>query len=68
MKIIAEVENTKSGTIAVVENDNGTFSVGYLKDDDTFDVRHPEVNAKGAINALAHYFNAEMYSKITKKQ
>lgn len=66
MKIIAEVENTKNGTIAVVENENGTFSVGYLKDDDTFDVRHPEVNAKGAINALAHYFNGEMYSRNKK--
>lgn len=63
MKIIAEVENTKNGTIAVVENENGTFSVGYLKADETFEVKHPEVNAKGAINALAHYFNSEMYSK-----
>lgn len=66
MKIIAEVENTKNGTIAVVENENGTFSVGYLKDDDTFDIKHPEVNAKGAINALAHYFNSEMYSRNKK--
>lgn len=66
MKIIAEVENTTNGTIAVVENENGTFSVGYLKDDDTFDIKHPEVNAKGAINALAHYFNSEMYSRNKK--
>lgn len=66
MKIIAEVENTKNGTIAVVENDDGTFSVGYLKDDETFDVKHPEVNAKGAICALAHYFSSEMYSKNKK--
>lgn len=65
MKIIAEIEDTKVGTIAVVKNDDGTFSVGYMVED-IFEVKHPDTDAVGAINALAHYFNSEIYA--IKKQ
>lgn len=67
MKIIAEVEDTKVGTIAVVKNDDGTFSVGYMVED-IFEVKHPDTDAVGAINALAHYFNSEIYAMKKQKK
>ena len=35
-KIIAEIENTLSGTILVVKNENGTFSMGPLDENGVF--------------------------------
>lgn len=67
MKIIAEIEDTKVGTIAVVKNDDGTFSVGYMIED-IFEVKHPDTDAVGAINALAHYFNSEIYAMKKQKK
>lgn len=67
MKIIAEIEDTKVGTIAVVKNDDGTFSVGYMVED-IFEVKHPDTDAVGAINALAHYFNGEIYAMKKQKK
>lgn len=67
MKIIAEVEDTKVGTIAVVKNDNGTFSVGYMVNE-IFQEKHPQTDAVGAINALAHYFNSEIYALKKQKK
>lgn len=67
MKIIAEIEDTKVGTIAVVKNDDGTFSVGYMVED-IFEVKHPDTDAVGAINALAHYFNSEIYAMKKQKK
>lgn len=67
MKIIAEVEDTKVGTIAVVKNDDGTFSVGYMVED-IFEAKHPNTDAVGAINALAHYFNGEIYAMKKQKK
>lgn len=67
MKIIAEVEDTKVGTIAVVKNDDGTFSVGYMVED-KFEEKHPNTDAVGAINALAHYFNSEIYAMKKQKK
>lgn len=67
MKIIAEIEDTKVGTIAVVKNDDGTFSIGYMVED-IFEVKHPDTDAVGAINALAHYFNSEIYAMKKQKK
>lgn len=67
MKIIAEIEDTKVGTICVVKNEDDTFSVGYMIDD-IFEEKHPKTDAIGAINALAHYFNSEIHAMKKAKK
>lgn len=70
MKILTESENTLIGTIVTIKNDDGTYSVGVMHDDDNIDVKHPNVNAEGCIAALAHYLNGEAYkrNKLEKLQ
>lgn len=36
MEIVAEIEGTLAGTVGVVKNDSGTFSVGIVDDEGGF--------------------------------
>jgi len=59
-KIIAEVENTSRGTIQVVQHLDNTYSVGLLNEKEEFEVKHPNVDAAGAIRAMSFYFQGEL--------
>ena len=70
-KIIAEIENTLSGTILVVKNENGTFSMGPLDENGVFSEKHINMsNTESVVNAMAFYFQAEANSrqKMANKQ
>lgn len=59
-KIIAEVEDTSRGTIQVVQHSDNTYSVGLLNEKEKFEVKHPNVDAAGAIRAMSFYFQGEL--------
>lgn len=60
MKIIAEIEDTMIGTIAVVEKENNLLSVGTLNEDGSFEEKHIDIsNLKSAINVMAFYLQGE---------
>lgn len=60
MNIVAEIENTISGNIAVVKNEDGSFSVGNLDQSGVFEEKHPNLsNTESVINALSFYLQAE---------
>ena len=37
MNIVSEIENTISGNLVVVKNENGSFAVGFLNKDGFFE-------------------------------
>lgn len=63
-RIIAEVEGTISGTVRVVQKNDGTIDVCTAPTgSEDFTVRHPDGNAMTAVRALAHYLEGEAYRR-----
>lgn len=60
MNIVSEIENTISGNLVVVKNENGSFAVGFLNKDGFFEEKHINLsNTESVVNALSFYLQAE---------
>lgn len=59
-KVIAEIEDTSRGVVQVIQHDGGTYSVGIVNENEEFEAKHPNLDAAGAIRAIAFYFQGEL--------